>query len=143
MLAALWGMPALAMSQMFIGDAPMPWATAGWAAVKVFPLLATLRGRDPIVLNVNVPHLHDSAAVKGFRQTRLSSFFYGDVVDAELGPLDDEGRQRLALRFNRERLPPFAEDCDDGAVRAGYVSITPLTPMGAAHYDLGTALDDL
>ncbi|NTU84569.1 MAG: 5'/3'-nucleotidase SurE, partial [Chloroflexales bacterium] len=39
MLGAMWGLPALAVSQMFIGDAPMPWGTATWAALKAFPLL--------------------------------------------------------------------------------------------------------
>lgn len=144
MLGAMWGLPALAVSQMFMGDAPMPWGTAAWAAVKTFPLLEGLRGRGPLVLNVNVPHLHDPAAVLGFRQTRLSSFFYGDVVDAALEEAaDGDGRRRLTMRFNRERLPPFAEDTDDGAVRAGYVSLTALAPTGAAALDLAPALADL
>ncbi len=141
MLGAMWGMPALAVSQMFVGDAPMPWGTAAWAAVRVFPLLEALRGHGPVVLNVNVPHVHELDDVRGFRQTRLSSFFYGDVVDAALEEAaDGEGRRRLSLRFNRERLPRFADDTDDGAVRAGYVSLTPLTPTGAAAIDLAPAL---
>jgi 5'-nucleotidase len=137
-------MPALALSQMFVGDAPMPWGTAAWAAVKVFPLLEQLHGRGPLVLNVNVPHIHDSAELKGFRQTSLSTFFYGDVVEAELEPTpDDEGRRRFSMRFVRERVPAFGEDTDDGAVRAGYVSLTVLSPTGAAPIDLSAALDAL
>lgn len=144
MLAALWGMPALAVSQMFVGDAPMPWGTAAWVAVKCVPLLELLRGHGPVVLNVNVPHLHEPSELKGFRQTDLSSFFYGDVVDAELAPVaDEDGRRKLSMRFMRERLPAFADDTDDGAVRAGYVSLTPLRPTGAAALDLGPALADL
>lgn len=144
MLGAMWGMPALAMSQMFIGDAPMPWGTAAWAAVKAFPLLQELRDRGPVVLNVNVPHLHSIEEVRGFRQTRLSSFFYGHVVEADLeAAADGEGRRRLAMRFNRERVPEFAEDTDDGAVRAGYISLTPLTPTGAAAINLAPALAGL
>ncbi|GAB4439426.1 MAG: 5'/3'-nucleotidase SurE [Chloroflexi bacterium OHK40] len=140
MLGALWGRPAMAVSQMFVGDAPMPWATATWAAVRVFPLLERLRGRGPLVLNVNVPHLHDRGEVRGFRQTSLSSFFYGNVVDLDLEPepADPDGRRRLVFRFVRERLPEFPEDTDDGAVRAGYVSLTVLTPTGVAtEVDLG------
>ncbi|HMQ29906.1 MAG TPA: 5'/3'-nucleotidase SurE [Chloroflexaceae bacterium] len=141
MLGAMWGLPALAVSQMFVGDAPMPWGTAAWAAVRTFPLLEGLRGRGPVVLNVNVPHIHELDEVRGFRQTRLSSFFYGDVVDAALEEAaDGEGRRRLTMRFNRERLPQFADDTDDGAVRAGYVSLTPLSPTGAAALDLAPAL---
>jgi 5'-nucleotidase len=144
MLAALWGLPAMAVSQMFIGDAPMPWPTATWATVRLFPLLGLLRGNGPLVLNVNVPHLHDLAEVRGFRQTSLSSFFYGDVVEADLEQVGDaDGRRRLGLRFVRERLPAFPEHSDDGAVRAGYVSVTPLAPTGGAALDLATALDDL
>ena len=133
MLGALWGLPAMAVSQMFTGDAPMPWEIATWAATKSFPLLERLRGQGPVVLNVNVPHLHAIADVRGFRQTSLSSFFYGHVVDVAVEPSsDDAGRNRLAMHFVRERMPAFDEATDDGAVRAGYVSLTPLTPMGAA-----------
>lgn len=142
MLGAMWGLPALAVSQMFVGDAPMPWGTAAWAAVQVFPLLEALRGQGPLVLNLNVPHVHEVAELKGFRQTALSSFFYGDVVEAELNESPGgEGQRRLSLRFNRERLPAFSEASDDGAVRAGYVSLTPLAPMGAAQLDLRAALE--
>ncbi len=146
MLAALWGLPAMAVSQMFVGDAPMPWGTATWAALKCFPLLEQLRGHGPLVLNLNAPHLHNIADVRGFRQTRLSSFFYGNVValDLEPEPADDDGRRRLAFRFLRERLPEFPEHTDDGAVRAGFVSLSVLTPMGvAAELDLSEALAQL
>ncbi|MGQ9926281.1 MAG: 5'/3'-nucleotidase SurE [Chloroflexaceae bacterium] len=146
MLAALWGLPAMAVSQMFVGDAPMPWGTATWAAVKSFPLLEQLRGCGPVVLNVNAPHLHDIADVRGFRQTRLSDFFYGNVVDMELepDPADGDGRRRLLIRFARDRIPDFPEHTDDGAVRSGYVSLSVLTPMGIANdLDLSAAIERL
>jgi 5'-nucleotidase len=144
MFAALWGLPAIAVSQMFIGDALMPWSTATWATLRLFPLLELLRGHGPLVLNVNVPHLHDPAEVRGFRQTSLSSFFYGDVVEVDLEPPQPgDERQRLAVRFVRERMPEFPVTSDDGAVRAGYVSVTALAPTGAATLDLATALADL
>lgn len=144
MMAALWGIPAMAISQMFIGDSPMPWQTATWAAVRLLPLLRLLHDQDPLVLNVNVPHLHDPAELRGFRQTHLSNFFYGHVVDVALEPPHDASQQqRLSFRFVRERLPNFAEQTDDGAVRAGYVSVTPLKPTGNAPLDLQTVLKDL
>lgn len=146
MLGALWGRPAMAVSQMFVGDNPMPWATATWAAVRAFPLLGRLRGRGPLVLNLNVPHLRTIGEVRGFRQTELSSFFYGSVVDLDLEPepYDPAGRRRLVFHFRRERVPEFAEHTDDGAVRAGYVSLTVLTPTGmAADLDLAEAIAGL
>jgi 5'-nucleotidase len=146
MLGALWGIPAMAVSQMFIGDNPMPWATAAWAAVRAFPLLELLRGRGPLVLNVNVPHVHDIAELGGFRQTDLSTFFYGSVVRMEMEPepADDDGRRRLVYRFMRELVPEFPAHTDDGAVREGFVSLTVLAPTGmAAAIDLTPALGDL
>ncbi|MFV9506480.1 MAG: 5'/3'-nucleotidase SurE [Oscillochloridaceae bacterium umkhey_bin13] len=141
MLAALWGLPALAVSQMFIGEDPMPWDCAAEAAVKVVPLLEATRGNGPIVLNLNVPHLPSLSETRGFRQTVLSNFFYGDVVEVDLAAqADDEGRRKLGLRFVRERMPVFAANSDDGAVRDGYVSLTPLTPTGVANLDLGAAV---
>ncbi len=145
MLGALWGRPAMAVSQMFVGDNPMPWATAAWAAVRVFPLLELLRGRQ-LVLNLNVPHLHTPAELRGFRQTELSSFFYGSVVEVDLEPEpgDADGRRRLNFRFLRERVPEFPDHTDDGAVRAGYASLTVLAPTGmAANLDLSAALAGL
>ncbi len=144
MLAALWGLPAMAISQMFVGDAPMPWGTSAWAAVRLFPLLELVRGQGPLVLNVNVPHLHHREEVRGIRQTTLSNFFYGDVVQIDRDPEADEtGRRKLTLRFLRERMPSFPSTSDDGAVREGYISVTPLTPTGAAPLDLGAALERL
>jgi 5'-nucleotidase len=146
MLGALWGRPAMAVSQMFVGDNPMPWGTATWAAVKAFPLLEQLRGRGPLVLNLNVPHIHSVDEVRGFRQAELSAFFYGSVVDIDLEPepADHEGRRRLVFRFMRERVPDFPEHTDDGAVRAGYVALTVLTPTGmAADLDLSGAIAQL
>jgi 5'-nucleotidase len=129
MVAALWGLPAMAVSLQFMGDAPMPWATAAWAAVRLFPLLEALRGRGPLVLNVNVPHIHDIAELRGFRQTSVSEFFYGRYLDLPTEPEDEDGRRRVRFRFARERMPEFPETSDDGAIRAGYVSLTPLSPM--------------
>jgi 5'-nucleotidase len=141
MVAALWGLPAMAVSLQFVGDAPMPWATAAWAATRLFPLLDGLRARGPLVLNVNVPHIHDIAELRGFRQTSISEFFYGRYLDLPTEPADAEGRRRVRFRFVRERMPVFPETSDEGAVRAGYVSLTPISPMlGRDEVDLTAAL---
>ncbi len=130
MNAVLWGLPAMAVSLQFVGNAPLFWATAAHAAVRLFPLLEGLRARGPLLLNVNVPHIRDIADLRGFRQTSVSDFFYGHCLDLPLDPEDDEGRQRVHFRFARERMPlTFPETSDDGAIRAGYVTLTPLSPV--------------
>lgn len=140
-IAALAGLPALAVSLQFMGESPMPWATAAWAAVQVFPLLERTRGRGPTVLNVNVPHRHELAELRGFRQTRLSSFFYGDYLTIAADPPADDGRRDLHFVFRRELIPSFPLDSDDGAIRAGYVSLTALTPLsGPSDLDLSAEL---
>jgi len=138
-IGALWGLPALAISLQFMGDAPMPWATAAWAATQVFPLLGRLGGA-PAVLNVNVPHRHERAELLGFRQTRLSDFFYGDYLSVDADPPADDGRRALRFTFHREKVPTFPPDTDDGAVRAGYVSVTPLSFLGPLDLDLSADL---
>jgi 5'-nucleotidase len=141
MVAALWGLPAMAVSLQFVGDAPMPWATAAWAATRLFPLLDGLRAHGPLLLNVNVPHVHDIAELRGFRQTSVSEFFFGRYLDLPIDAEGEDGRQRVRFRFVRERMPEFPETSDDGAVRAGYVSLTPLSPLvGRDDVDLTAAL---
>ncbi len=144
MIGALYGLPALAISQQFKGDAPMPWATAAWVAVRSFPLLERMRGNGPLVLNVNVPHVHDLNDIRGFRQTELSGFFYGSVIDVAIGAPDADDKRALSFTYQRDRVPTFAEHTDDGAVRTGYVSITPLAPLvGGSALDLRGALKEI
>jgi 5'-nucleotidase len=146
MLGALWGRPAMAVSQMFVGDNPMPWATAAWAAVHCFPLLERLRGLGALVLNLNVPHLRAIDELQGFRQTVLSTFFYGSVVELDVSDVavDAEGRRPISFRFRRDLVPEFPEHTDDGAVRAGFCSVSVLTPTGiAVNVDLSAAIDAL
>jgi 5'-nucleotidase len=131
----------MAVSLQFVGDAPMPWATAAWAATSLFPLLEGLRARGPLLLNVNVPHIHDIAELRGFRQTSVSEFFYGRYLELPIEPEDEDGRRRVRFRFVRDHMPVFPETSDEGAVRAGYVSLTPLSPMlGRDEIDLTAAL---
>ncbi|MDW8403318.1 5'/3'-nucleotidase SurE [Chloroflexus sp.] len=129
MIGAMWGLPAMAVSLQYRGPEPMPWQTAAYAAQRLFPLLEQIRGQAPLVLNVNVPHVASPAELRGFRQTRLSEFFFGRYLDLELNPPGPTERSQITFHFVRERIPSFAIDTDDGAVLAGYVSVTPLRPM--------------
>ncbi|WP_322487011.1 5'/3'-nucleotidase SurE [Chloroflexus sp.] len=129
MIGAMWGLPAMAVSLQYRGPEPMPWHTAAYAAQRLFPLLAQIRGQAPVVLNVNVPHVASPSELRGFRQTRLSEFFFGHYLDIALTPPGPAERAQIMFHFARERIPEFALDTDDGAVLAGYVSVTPLRPM--------------
>ncbi|WP_298821050.1 5'/3'-nucleotidase SurE [Chloroflexus sp.] len=129
MIGAMWGLPAMAVSLKYHGPGPLPWGTAAYAARRLFPLLELTRPHAPIVINVNVPHVADPGELRGFRQTRLSEFFFGHYLDLELNPNGPAERQQITFRFARERVPEFAVDTDDGAVNAGYVSVTLLRPL--------------
>jgi 5'-nucleotidase len=142
MIAALWGLPAMAISQQYVGEQSMTWDTSAWVAAKLFPLLPLLgskRDSPRLVLNINVPRVESPAHLKGFRQTGLSDFFFGDYLDVDRELNADE--QHIRYRFNRDRLPTFPATSDDGAIRAGYVSVTALAPMSAyTGIDLQSAL---
>ncbi len=146
MVGAFWGVPAMAVSAQVVRDTPMSWESAAWAATCVFPLLIDTRPEPhPLVLNVNVPNIPDPGMLRGFRQTILSNFFYGRFIGlSELLP-GERGGQRFRYTFDRSRLPgDFDELTDDGAIRAGYVSVTALTPMTVhPNVDLSSKLASL
>ncbi len=129
MIGALWGLPAMAVSLKYHGPGPLPWGTAAYAARRLFPLLEQIRPYAPLVINVNVPHIADPRDLRGFRQTRLSEFFFGHYLDLELTPAGPAERQQITFRFIRERMPTFSADTDDGAVNEGYVAVTLLRPL--------------
>lgn len=144
LIATLWGVSAMAVSLQYIGNAPMPWETAAWAATRLFPLFATIRDAGPIALNVNVPHTHAIADLRGFRQTHISDFFFGHYVNVLTEPSDEADRQRVRFKFMRDRIPTFPETSDDGAIRAGYVSVTPISPRVQRHdVSLSAALEQI
>jgi 5'-nucleotidase len=147
MVAALWGVLALAVSAEFQRGVPIVWENAVWAATQVFPLLDGLRpaaGHPPLVLNVNVPHVAEGRP-RGFRQTTLSDFFFGQALNlAAMTPAERNGH-RLQFGYDMGRLPGGADPATDyGALKAGYVSVTPLAPMAVhPHTDIAERLESL
>jgi 5'-nucleotidase len=133
MAGVVWGVPGLAVSAQYVRDEPMGWVSAAWAATQMLPLMrdySASEGNHPLILNVNVPHTHNPAELRGFRQTVLSDFFYGSFIAVGEMMANDQGGQRFRYTFDRSRFPTaFDELTDDGAIRAGYVSVTPLTPL--------------
>jgi 5'-nucleotidase len=130
MVGAFWGVPGLAVSQAMVPGEPIDWTLAARVAARLVPTLLALphQGNTAPLLNLNVPH-PARGPINGIRQTTLSDFFYGRALGlADLVP-GTHGRV-LRYTFDRSRLPRDASiDTDDGAVAAGYLSVTPLSPM--------------
>jgi 5'-nucleotidase len=129
MAAACWGLPAMAVSlRVAPGETP-DWRAAAEAAARLVPALLDEAAREgPLVLNVNVPRL-SGRPPRGFRQTQLSTLFYGDALVLDAAERTAVGHS-LRYGFDPTRLPRGVDEAtDDGAVRAGYVSVTPLRPL--------------
>jgi broad specificity polyphosphatase/5'/3'-nucleotidase SurE len=125
------------------------WAIPALVATRIFPLLAQFNPREgghfPLVLNVNVPRVSSASELRGIRQTILADIFFGTVM--RVGEVIPNGRDghRLRFAFDRDRLPrDVAPHFDHGAIKAGYVSVTPLAPVSVhPHLDLEAALAQL
>lgn len=144
MIGTLWGVPGLAVSAQLVRERPVNWQVAAWAAQRVVPLLIQLHKQhgQPLMLNMNVPNVPSIAALRGFRATVTSSFFYGNYLTADAIEREENGRLRFRYAFDHRAYQyPFPIETDDGAVRAGYVSVGPLAPMGhEQHIDITAAV---
>ena len=123
MEAVIFGVPGMAVSlhapEGFQGSPD--YGTAARVGRRVAARL--LAGGLPagVFLNVNVPFLKE-AEIKGFMITRQGLRVYRDALDPRVDP---HGRPYYWIGG----LPPTAVDepgTDFGAMKAGYVSITPL-----------------
>ncbi|HEU4533402.1 MAG TPA: 5'/3'-nucleotidase SurE, partial [Polyangiaceae bacterium] len=80
MSAACWGLPAMAVSLRVVSGEPPDWRKAAVLAARLLPaLVREAESEGPLVLNVNVPHLGKHPP-RGYRQTQLSTFFYGSAL---------------------------------------------------------------
>lgn len=119
--AAVAGLPALAVS-LDSREARRP-EDYGFAARVAWYLAQRLWERGlpaGTVLNVNVP---GGPEVKGFRVTRLGIRRYRNVFDRRTDP---RGRVYYWMAGEVEDLDHDDTATDTGAVRAGYVSVTPI-----------------
>jgi len=123
MEAVIGGVPGMAVSlhapEGFQGR--LDYGTAAAVGRRVAARL--LAGGLPpgVFLNVNVPYLKESE-IKGFMITRQGQRVYRDALEARMDP---HGRPYYWIGGQ----PPTAVDepgTDFGAIKAGYVSITPL-----------------
>lgn len=121
--------------------ANMRWETAGEIAAHVVRGMLDDLPTDPVVVNVNVPNLAVDE-LKGWRHTTLAGSPNRAAGGVRLEPkIGHEGTFRVHLDWGRSFELP--EDCDAGAVRAGYVSVSWLSRITAELPAPGSRLDHL
>jgi 5'-nucleotidase len=123
--AMMIGIPALAVSlTSFSLEADM--SGAAEYAAKVAGNMLNWDLPIDTILNMNVPAI-PKEDIKGMRITRLSNSYWDDSYDSRKDPM---GREYHWI-VGTYRVPEESDiETDDGAVRNGWVSLTPV------HYDL-------
>ncbi len=111
------GVGGLAISQR--SGSPQQWTTAADAAAELVPTIAD----RPTVLSVNVDNL-PPGTTGGVRHVGLSARLPYNLQRADLG---DDG----TVTFERGTEVDRSLDVDTGAVLAGHVAVTELTPTAA------------
>jgi 5'-nucleotidase len=123
MEAAIWGLPAIAVSL----DSPennldeLDYGPAARAAGKVVKRVNRYGLPKDVLLNVNVPYLQDEE-INGYIVTRQGLRVYRDQLDKRTDP---RGRPYYWIGGEAPTGVP-EEGTDFGALAEGYVSITPI-----------------
>jgi len=123
MEAVIGGVPGIAISlnspEEFIGV--LDYATAASVARRVVAKVMAEKLPEGVLLNVNVPYLKEDE-LKGFMITRQGLRVYRDALDSRKDP-----RGKPYYWIGGEfPIGILEEGTDYGAIKAGYVSITPL-----------------
>ena len=123
MEAAIWGVPGIAVSL----DSPenhgsaLDYTTAAIVGRKVAEQAISDGLPEGVLLNINVPYLKEDE-IKGFMITRQGLRVYRDELDRRIDP-----RGKPYYWIGGEAPTGVDEPGTDfGALRAGYVSVTPL-----------------
>lgn len=118
--ACLQGLPGVAFS--LYGDRhPVRPGAEDWAARVLERLLADGVLEGGVCVNVNLPNV-DGQAILGVRSTRLGRQIFAPQVERRTDP---RGLEYFWIGSDRVS-PPEEADVDVAAVKAGYVSVTPL-----------------
>ena len=123
MEAVIGGVPGIAISLNSPEDKrlPLDYSTAAAVACRVAGKVLAEGLPEGVLLNVNVPYLK-LEEIKGFMITRQGLRVYRDALDARKDP-----RGRPYYWIGGEAPTGVIEEGTDfGALKAGYVSITPL-----------------
>jgi len=123
MEAVIGGVPGIAVSLHAPENHPtaLDYSTAAKVARRVAQKVLENGLPEGVLLNVNVPYLKE-AEIKGYMITRQGLRLYRDALDARRDP---RGRPYYWIGGD---FPTGVDEpgTDFGAIRAGYVSITPL-----------------
>ncbi|MGB9667897.1 MAG: 5'/3'-nucleotidase SurE [Thermosulfidibacteraceae bacterium] len=133
MEGCILGIPSVAVSLAISGY--RNFKAAARIVVKIMESLFEKRFPDGIFLNINVPDVEDIGEVKGIKWTRLGKRKYNNYIHELRDPRGDTFYWIGGLPEEDEE-DSNGEGTDIGAVRKGYVSVTPI------RYDM-TALDFL
>lgn len=121
MEGCLLGIPSIALSQAFLSDHPVKWATAEHHAPAIVRKLVSVPWAPEVFININFPDAV-AGSVKGVRVTQQGHLDLAvDVVER----LDPRGGTYYWLAYARSP-DEAARDSDLSAVREGYISVTPL-----------------
>jgi 5'-nucleotidase len=121
MEATLLQVPAIAFSQACHERHPVKWKTAEhWGPDIIRPLLSMEWPKD-VLINVNFPDCV-APSVKGVQVTRQGKQKIGDEL---IERIDPRGEPYVWIGLSREEAS-HADGTDVAAVRAHYVSVTPI-----------------
>jgi 5'-nucleotidase len=116
------------------------WDIVSDVSERVARWLGGWRGA-PLLLNVNVPN---TIRADGAGAVIVPPIPWGHLDRAGfVAEPHPEGGWRLVTKFNPERLQPEDATSDYGAVMAGLIAITPVTPTGGPPIYAPAELDDL
>lgn len=125
------GVRSIALSQSYNhvdGGRVVPWDVCEIHAPALLKRLIALDLPAGVFLNVNFPNCTPDE-VRGTKVTSQGRLVHGLAVDKRA---DGRGIPYYWLRFNRE-VPEFRDGSDQAALRADYVSVTPLHLDLTAH----------
>ncbi|WP_406678542.1 5'/3'-nucleotidase SurE [Moorella sp. ACPs] len=120
------GLPSLAVS--LVGEEEFDFTFAASFTARLAREILNRGLPQGTLLNVNVPHLPE-AEIKGIAITRLGRRRYINTVS---GRKDPRGRAYYWLAGEKEDLDQ-GPDTDIGALRCGFISLTPLQ-LDLTHY---------
>ncbi|MGE0042999.1 MAG: 5'/3'-nucleotidase SurE [Vicinamibacterales bacterium] len=126
---ALLGLPAIAVSQK--RTATFDFTEAAKAAAVVAKAVMEQGLAPRTFLSINMPE----GAPKGFRVTQQAKRNHVTKIDTRVDP---RGQKYYWIEEGLDEWHPNGGNSDYEAVKAGYVSVTPLQPDMTAHDALGT-----
>jgi 5'-nucleotidase len=121
MEGCLLSLPSIAFSQAFSNDRPVKWATATAFGADVARRVLSADLPRNVFINVNFPDVV-AASVKGIRVTRQGVRAFGSSIVERIDPRGNPYYWNAYSAGEHEDDP----EGDVTAIRAGYVSVTPL-----------------